>query len=141
MLEMACVSFNKIRLQYYVSKGYKRAIWLNYLLQHPSRLFGTTLICVNVGLIVGSECSREFYSSIGLNPDWAPLTQVFFVVIFGELSPMFAARNYAENVAMLGVPLIYFSAKLMSPLLWATSLLSKLCNLLVGGVNRNRKFI
>ena len=40
MLEMACVSFNKIRLQYYVSKGNKQAIWLNYLLQHPSRLFG-----------------------------------------------------------------------------------------------------
>ena len=28
MSEMACVSFNKVRLQYYVSKGMKRAIWL-----------------------------------------------------------------------------------------------------------------
>ena len=50
MMEMACVSFNKIRLQYYVSKEYKPAIWLNYLLQHPSRLFGTTLIGVNIAL-------------------------------------------------------------------------------------------
>ncbi len=133
MLEMACVSFNKVRLQYYVSKGYKRAIWLNYLLQNPSRLFGTTLIGVNIGLVVGSECSREFYAAIGLSPDLAPLTQVILVVIFGELAPMFAARHYAEHVAMLGVPLVYLSAKLMTPLLWCVSLVSKLGNFLVGG--------
>lgn len=35
MLEMACVSFNRVRLQYYVSQGIKRAEWLNWLLQHP----------------------------------------------------------------------------------------------------------
>lgn len=133
MQEMACVSFNKVRLQYYVNKGYKRAIWLNYLLQNPSRLFGTTLIGVNIALVVGSECAREFHAALGINPDWAPLSQVILVVIFGELAPMFAARHYAENVAMLGVPLVYASAKLMSPFLWCLGGVSKLCNLIVGG--------
>ena len=128
MLEMACVSFNKVRLQYYVSKGYTRSIWLNYLLQNPSRLFGTTLIGVNIALVIGSECSREFYSSLGLSPDIAPLTQVILVVIFGELAPMFAARRYPEHVASLGVPLIYFSAKLMTPLLFIIDLISKSVN-------------
>ncbi len=104
MTEMACVSFNKVRLQYYVSKGMKRAIWLNALLQHPSRLFGTTLIGVNIAMFFGSEFSRQFYSSIGLNPDWSPLTQVILVVIFGELAPMFAARRYPEHVSILGIP-------------------------------------
>ena len=47
LFEMAAVSFNKMRLQYYVSKGDKRAIWLNDLLHHPGRLFGTALICIN----------------------------------------------------------------------------------------------
>lgn len=133
MLEMACVSFNKIRLQYYVSKGYKQAIWLNYLLQHPSHLFGTTLIGVNIALVIGSECSREFYSAIGLSPDLAPLTQVIFVVILGELAPMFAARHYPEHVAMLGMPLLYASAKLMSPILYLLSGISKVANLVAGG--------
>lgn len=133
MQEMACVSFNKVRLQYYVSKGFKRAIWLNYLLQNPSRLFGTTLIAVNIALVVGSECSREFHSALGINPDLAPLSQVLLVVIFGELAPMFAARHYAENVAMMGVPLVYASAKLMSPLLWCLGGISKVCNFIVGG--------
>jgi putative hemolysin len=133
MLEMACVSFNKIRLQYYVSKGYKQAIWLNYLLQHPSHLFGTTLIGVNIALVVGSECSREFYSAIGLSPDLAPLTQVVLVVILGELAPMFAARHYPEHVALLGMPILYASAKLMSPFLYVVGWFSKISSLLVGG--------
>jgi CBS domain containing-hemolysin-like protein len=132
MLEMACVSFNKIRLQYYVSKGNKQAIWLNYLLQHPSHLFGTTLIGVNIALVIGSECARQFYASIGLSPDLAPLTQVILVVIFGELAPMFAARHYPEHVAMLGVPLLYASAKIMSPILYVVGLISKISNLVSG---------
>ncbi len=132
MLEMACVSFNKVRLQYYVSKGIKQAIGLNYLLQNPSRLFGTTLIAVNIALVVGSECAREFHSSIGLNPDLAPLSQVILVVIFGELAPMFAARHYPEHVAMLGVPVVYATAKVMTPFLWVLGGFSKICDFCLG---------
>lgn len=133
MMEMACVSFNKVRLHYYVHQGDKRAKWLNYLLQHPFRLFGTTLIGVNVAMVVGSECAREFHSSIGINPDLAPLTQVFLVVIFGELAPMFAARHYAEHVAMLGVPIVYGSARLLTPALWFIGAISRLANFLFQG--------
>lgn len=133
MMEMACVSFNKIRLQYYVSKGYKRAVWLNDLLQNPSRLFGTTLIGVNIALVIGSECSREFYSAIGLSPDLAPTTQVILVVIFGELAPMFAARHYPEHVALLGMPILYASSRVMAPVLLVVGWISKLANLAIGG--------
>ncbi len=132
MLEMACVSFNKVRLQYYVSKNYKRAIWLSDLLHDPAKLFGTTLIGVNVALVIGSECARQFYSSIGLSPDLAPLTQVLIVVIFGELAPMFAARHYAEHVALLGVPIVYASAKILTPLLALISWVSQACDWALG---------
>lgn len=132
MSEMACVSFNKVRLQYYVSKGMKRAIWLNYLLHHPTRLFGTTLIGVNIALVSGSEFSREFHRAIGVSPDLAPLTQVIIVVIFGELAPMFAARRYAEHVALLSVPLLYISAKIVTPFLWCLQVIANLCNYLIG---------
>lgn len=118
MMEMACVSFNKVRLQYYVSKGYKRAKWISYLLNHPTRLFGTTLIGVNAALQFGSECARRFYISLDLSPDWAALSQVFLVLIFAELSPMFAARRYSEHVSMLGIPIIYFFSKIMTPIVW-----------------------
>lgn len=119
MLEMACVSFNKVRLQYYVSKENKRALWLSYLLHHPALLFGTTLICVNTALVVGSECARRFYDSLGLSPDWAPLSQIFIVLIFAEIAPMFAGRRYAEHVAMLGIPILFFFSIILRPLIWA----------------------
>ncbi|MBM3191581.1 MAG: HlyC/CorC family transporter [Chlamydiae bacterium] len=118
MMEMACVSFNRVRLQYYVSQGYKRALWISFLLDHPTRLFGTTLIGVNAALQFGSECARRFYLSLGLSPDWAPLSQVLLVLILAELAPIFAARRYAEHVAMLGIPLIYVLCKLMTPFVW-----------------------
>ena len=125
MIEMACVSFNKIRLQYYVSKGKKRAIWISFLLHHPAYLFGTTLIGVNTGLIVGSECARRFYVSLGLSPDLAPLTQILLVLIFAEIAPMFAGRRFAEHVAMLGIPILYFFSLLFRPLIWTLDALCK----------------
>ncbi|MES2274306.1 MAG: DUF21 domain-containing protein, partial [Chlamydiota bacterium] len=68
--------------------------------KRPSRLFGTTLIGINTALVFGSECARHIYESVHLDPDWAPLTQVLLVVIFGELAPMFAARRHPEQLAM-----------------------------------------
>lgn len=132
MMEMACVSFNKVRLQYYVANGNKRACQLNDLLHTPARFFGTTLIGVNIALVIGAECSRQFYTSIGWDPDFAPLVQVILVVIFGELAPMFAARKYAEHMAMLGIPVIYASAKLMQPLLWLVNCITSYLNKLIG---------
>lgn len=133
MMEMAAVSYNKVRLHYYLSKGVKQANWLNYLLTHPARLFGTTLIAVNIALVAGSECARQMYSALNLSPDLAPLTQVPFIVVFGELAPMFAARRYAEHVVKLGAYLVYLTAKLMLPLLWVVGLVAKCCNIIVGG--------
>lgn len=137
MEEMACVSFNKIRLQYYVSIGNKNAIRIHHLLQNPATLFGTTLIGVNIATFVGSECARRFHEAIGLSPDLAPLSQVFLVIIFGELAPMFAARRYSEHVALLGVPLLTFAAYLLTPFIWVFGLLSKLVNKLFKGHENN----
>ncbi|KAF3362996.1 Uncharacterized protein PHSC3_000532 [Chlamydiales bacterium STE3] len=133
MEEMACVSFNKMRLQFLVKQGSKRAEWLSYLLHNPSRLFGTTLIAVNVATIVGSECSRQFHQAIHLSPDWAPLSQIIIVIIFGELAPMFAARRYPEHVALLGAPVLYITSKILAPFVWILGIISKFANFLVGG--------
>jgi CBS domain containing-hemolysin-like protein len=131
MMEMACVSFNRVRLHYYVSKGEKRALLLNELLHHPSRLFGTTLIMVNVAMFAGSEFAREFHEAIGISPDLAPLSQVLIVLIFGELAPMFAARCHSEHMALLGIPILYTSAKVLTPILWFLDHLTSFLNALI----------
>lgn len=131
MLEMAAVSFNRVRLQYWVGQGKRRAKWLNYLLSRPSLLFGATLIGVNASLQMGSECSRRFYDALGLSPDWAPLSQIFIVILFAELAPMFAGRRHAEHVAMLGVPLLYLSSWILRPLIWLFDLICQGINWLL----------
>lgn len=132
MVEMACVSFNKVRLQYYVSKGNKRAIWLNDLLHHPGRLFGTALICINAALQVGSEASRRLYESLHFNPDLAPITQVVIVLIFAETVPLFAGRRYAEHVAMIGTPVLYAVSFLLKPLIWFFDGVCRVVHKLIG---------
>lgn len=132
LFEMGCVSLGKVRLQYYVSMGQRRALWLNFLLKRPSRLFGTTLIGINTALQIGSECSRRFYESIHLDPDWAPLSQVVIVVVLGELAPLFAARRHPEQVAMFCAPLMICIARLFTPFTWAFGIISNGIHYLMG---------
>ena len=132
MVEMASVSFNKVRLQYYVSKNNRRAIWLNDLLQHPGRLFGTALICINTALQVGSEASRRLYDALNLNPDLSPLTQVFVVLIFAEIAPLFAGRRYAEHAAMIGVPILYGISFVLRPVIWLFDGFCRIIHRLIG---------
>lgn len=132
LFEMSSLSISRIRLQYYSSLGKKRAFWLNELLKKPSRFFGTALIGINAALQIGSECSRKFYESIHLDPDLAPLTQVFLVVIFGELAPMFAARRYPTQIALALTPFMIFFSKLLSPVIWAFDALSRLVHKFMG---------
>lgn len=139
--EMACVSFNKVRLQYFVSLGNRRALWLNYLLKRPSRLFGTTLIGVNAALFAGSECARQFYESIHLNPDLAPLTQILIVVIFGELAPLFAARRHPEQAAMFCVPLMILIARILTPVTWCFDAISHFVHKAMGQAKETPLFL
>lgn len=132
MIEMACLSFNKVRLQYYVSKGSKRAHWLHWMLHHPSRLFGTTLVGVNLMLMVGSEFNRQFYEALGISPELAPLSQIVLVITLGELAPMFAARRHPEHVSMLGIPLLYACAMLLKPVVASIDFFSRLLTSLFG---------
>lgn len=133
MMEMAAVSFNKVRLQYYVSTGSKRALWLSQLLSNPPRLFGTALFGVNFALQVGSECSRRLYLALGLSPDLAPLSQVLLVLVFAELTPLFAARKFSGQVIMAGIPILYTFSKIMIPITWTIGLISKGINYLMTG--------
>ncbi len=127
MMEMAIVSYNKVRLQYHISEGDRKALWLSNLLNKPTYLFGTTLIGVNFFLQLGSECSRSLYAAIGINPDYAVFTQIIIVVLFAELIPLFAARSFPEHVVRLGITPIYILSKVFIPFIW---ILDGICRLI-----------
>lgn len=125
MMEMACISFDRIRLQYFLTKGDYKMIWLNDLVSNSGRLFGTTLIGVNIALVVGSESARQIFSTLGFSPEFSVIPQILVVILFGELAPMFAARRYPEHVVQIGIGLIYTSSKILAPILWLINLISK----------------
>lgn len=116
MQEMACISFNRLRLEFAVRAGSRQAAWIKSLLDKPTTLFGTTLIGVNVALMISSESMRRCFSALGLNPNLSPLILAPYVLIIGELIPMFAARLFPEHMARLGIPLLWLSSKLLSPI-------------------------
>jgi putative hemolysin len=126
LFEMASVSIHKIRLQYAAASGERWARWLQYLLQRPARLFGTTLLGINAALQVGSECARRFYESVGLDPDWAPLSQVLLVIVFGELVPLFTARRHPDPIAKTFAPLMAILAYVLTPVIWVFDQLPRL---------------
>jgi CBS domain containing-hemolysin-like protein len=126
MMEMALVSFNRVRLQYYIAQGKRGAVWISNLLSHPTILFGTTLIGINGSLQMGSECARRCYTELGIPAEFAPVTQIILVILFGELIPMFAARSHAEHAAMLGIRFLYICSWIFSPIIWCLQLLTKI---------------
>lgn len=132
LFEMACISFNRVRLHYFASLGKRRAVWLSELISHPASLFGTTLIGVNASLQFGSEFARRFYESLNLSPDFAPISQVILVVLFGELIPLFGARRHPESIAMSLAPFMILISRILIPLIWAFSMLAKGAQRLAG---------
>ena len=116
MQEMALISFNRLRLEHSVRKGSVRALWIKTLLDNPTALFGTTLIGVNIALVISSESLRRLFLTLDVNPNYSVFVSAPYMIIFGELVPMFAARVYPEHMARLGIPLLYISSTFFAPI-------------------------
>jgi len=113
--EMACISYNKLKLEVQARLGKKRAQWIRELLHNPSIFFATTLIGVNFCLVISSESMRQLFSSLGWNPNLSPILHVPYVLFLGELIPMFAARLFPEHTATFGSPLLKVTSILVAP--------------------------
>lgn len=125
MSEMAFLSFNRIKLAYYVGQGQKKAMALQKFFDRPGALFGTTLIGVNFFLQLGSECGRRVFFSLGLDPDYAYLPQLIIVLIFAEFFPMIAARDYAYQISMWTIRPITFFSKVFFPAIYLINIANK----------------
>jgi putative hemolysin len=133
MTEMACISYPRVRLTFEAAQNRKSAKRLLALLQSPTRLFGTTLLIVNLCLQLGAECARQLYDSLGWNPDLAPLTQAPLAILLAELSPLFAARRCPEPVARALSPVLAFAALALRPLTLALGAFVAFLNSLLSG--------
>lgn len=140
LFEMAALSFNRLHLQSRARAGKKRAFWLSQLLKRPSRFFGMTLIGVNAALQLGSESARKFFEAYHIDPDFAFLGQAILVVIFGELTPMFAARRYPSQIAFMLVPIMVFFSRALLPFIWILEGFSFLLQKCMGLKTKNSSY-
>lgn len=108
--EMGAISANRIKVSHRALKGDKRAAYLEKLLENPEKLLGTTLVGVNIAVIVGSSMAAGLASRFFENANLAALVSTFvmlpLVLIFGEILPMtFARKNPSAFSLTVAFPL------------------------------------
>ncbi|MBN2547273.1 MAG: HlyC/CorC family transporter [Spirochaetes bacterium] len=124
--EMAVVSSNKIRLLYLSNQGNKRAKIINNLLNQPERLFGTTLLSINlitvtISMLFDKYFSNVVYQNISFIEKFIPLKLFIIlsiepiILIFGELYPMSIGRKYPNTSALRNAYLIKLAYIIMYP--------------------------
>jgi CBS domain containing-hemolysin-like protein len=95
--EMGIISANRIKISHRVLQGDKRAKQLEKFFEHPEKLLGTTLVGVNIAVIIGSSIATaiasRFFESTKMAATASTLFMLPLVLIFGQILPMSYARK------------------------------------------------
>ncbi|MDI6799894.1 MAG: hemolysin family protein [Actinomycetota bacterium] len=127
MSETAITSVNKLRIKQLAMEKDEKAIFLEKLLDDPSRFLATTLFLNNVVNIAAASLATVVIAEYVSNYAAAVSTGVvtFFVLVYGEITPKtFAAQN-AENLSL----------RLVKPVLFLSFILYPVAHLLIGIAN------
>ena len=147
--EMAMVSCNKFRIQYLARNDNKRAAIIVFLLNNPHRLFGTTLLGINLATILATSAADYYFhnyivSYLTLIENFISLELLILIImepivlIFGELYPMSIARKYPNSNVLKNAFLIKFFSILLYPLMIFPNLISKSISRLFNKISSNR---
>jgi CBS domain containing-hemolysin-like protein len=106
--EMGLISFNRIRLRHQVDQGDKKAALIQRLLNDPQRLFGTTLVGVNVSVIIGSTIASGLVNRyVSQSQSWGPAIATALMlpltVMFGQIVPMSLFRAHSASLVRLTI--------------------------------------
>lgn len=135
--EMAMVSSNRIKLDYLSKNGDRRAAIILALLNNPERLFGTTLVGINIATVVSTALADYFFKVVIINKlDFflqiieidliISFIMVPTILVFGELFPMSIARKYPNTTALRNAKFIKAAYFILFPLMFIVSKISKL---------------
>lgn len=134
--EIAVISMNDNRMDKLAAEGDKRAIKLSKLTDQPSQFLSVIQVGITLAGFFGSAFAADNFASkltdvlirLGINIPISTLNTIsviiitlilsYFTLIFGELVPKRIAMKNAEKLALLMSGLLYFIAKMFSPLVW-----------------------
>jgi len=127
-MEMALVSSNRLRLLYLTEKGSRRARIITALLKTPEKVLATTLVGINVVLILGASVASYFFSDVlGLGHRGAAITtavMVPLILVFAEITPKTLSRPRATQVALFFSFPLRLAQIVIYPLVYAMSWLT-----------------
>ena len=101
-VEMSLISADRIKIQHLAEKQNKNAKIIIKLLKNPNILFSTTLIGVNVSLVLGETIASEFTTKF-FSEDFGHFISVMImaplIILFAEIIPMSIARKAPNTIA------------------------------------------
>jgi putative hemolysin len=146
--EMSIVSCSRLRLRHHAERGDRRSAVVLGLLGTPERFLGTTLVGVNLSVIIMSTVANSVaYHILPKGSPWVdtlasvPLT--ILIVIFGEIVPMTLARHHNWHIARRNVgPLVVAMRYALFPVVvFASGISRAVASLVRGGRTRRNPFV
>lgn len=117
-------TLNRVRIKNMANDGNKRAALTLRNAENYDNLLSTILIGNNVVNILASSVATVFFTYLlgtnGVSISTAVMTIV--VLIFGEITPKWLAKEFADSYAMAVAPVLHGLITLFTPLNWLFSL-------------------
>jgi len=128
--EMGVISFNRIRLQHLIERGDRKALLIQRFLDNPQRLFGTTLVGVNISVIIGATIASSLVNNyVSRSETWGPVIATAIMmpmaVMFGEIVPMSLFRSHSTSLVPLVVSPLRRAYWVLLPVVYAATFVSR----------------
>ncbi len=125
--EIGVVATGRLKLRKLASEGSRSAVLLLQLLDKPTLLFATILMCITASNFVAESLSANLSGSLlgekGYLVSFFVMT--FAVIIFSEMTPIMLAVNDPERIARrVGVP-VKLTTLLVFPFTWTFTVLAR----------------
>ena len=126
--ETALTTVNKMRIRMLVDDGNKRALILDKVIKHQSKMLSTVLIGNNIVNIGASAISTLFVQNVfgNIYVSIGTFVLTFVVLIFGEIIPKTVAGIHSENVALSYARVISILMFVLTPIIFIIDNFSKL---------------
>ncbi|MEM7816797.1 MAG: CNNM domain-containing protein [Candidatus Aenigmatarchaeota archaeon] len=142
--EISVVSSDILKLRYYTEKGDKKLGKVYEFFLKPERFLATTLIGINISLVISSSFFTFFLIHLGIKRSNLFTMFIFtpLIVIFGELVPKNIGIYFKEEFSGRFIDLFMFFEKIFSPLVRSIEITSKfLISNFIGKVKRRSIFV
>lgn len=130
--EIAMVSVDRIRMKGLAARGSSRAKLVCWWMNHPARLFSTTLLGTNLSTVLASTIAT-IYLITNYGEKYGPLAIAIvpITLIVGETIPKSLFQSYADKIVLRVVPVLTTFSTIFFPAVWLNA---RVTNFLLGGV-------